>query len=342
MESLEVDISFSRLYYTKRFGLRYEDDYFDNPRIRCETDKQARRCLFESFGNLGLGEENPPPVVQLGWDDTLNITLLFGGELQVTGGITWVTPGFLDVALIDSLQVPDIAATWPHTRFLEHYKEAAAHPDWAIIPPKPHGILESAVEMCGDTFLCDLLANPARAERLLDVLTDTIIAVKTFWDEKCFGSVRPGLSLGACSTTALSPQIVAQFLVPRYNKIASHFGDGFICSCGPSTHNLANFARLKGVRYIRVGWGTDLAKTARVLKGFHVKASLLPARAAQLSPQELREDVCCVLDTLAPVDEVSLLLINASQEMPDENVRCIIQAACEYSSRNGVAISICG
>ncbi len=161
--------------------------------------------------------------------------------------------------------MPDIAATWPHTRFHQHYEQAAANPEWIIIPPKPHGILESALEMCGEAFLSDLLTNPARAQKLLDILTETIIAMKTFWDEKILGSVRPGLSLGACSTTMLSADVVARFLVPRYSRIASHFGDAFICSCGPSTQNLENFAQVEEARYMRVGcshW-TSMAPASR-------------------------------------------------------------------------------
>ncbi len=340
MERLEVDITFSPGYYTQRFGLRYQEDYFDNPIVRCETDRRARRGLFELFGDLGLGQENPQPVVRLGWDDTLNITLMFGGELQVTSGITWVTPGFLDLAEVDSLCVPDIATTWPHTRFQEHYEQAATNSDWTILPPKPHGILESAVEMCGEGFLSDLLTNPARAQRLLDILTETVIVMKTFWDEKVFGSVRPGLSLGACSTTMLSAEVVARFLVPRYSKIASRFGDAFICSCGPSTQNLENFAQVEGARYVRLGWGTDLGKAARILQGLHLKPSLDVARTAHVTPDELKGDVTYVLNALTHIDEVSLLLINASQEMPDENVRCLVETAREYARRNGVMVSV--
>ena len=287
-----------------------------------------------------MGEENPAPVVQLGWDDTLNITLLFGGERRIAEGVTWVRPGLLQVTEIDSLAVPDIASSWPHTRFLEHYAEAAAHPDWLILPPQPHGILECALEMCGQAFLGDLLTRPARAERLLDILTETVIALKTFWDRKCFGKVRAGLSLGGCSTTMLSPDVVARFLVPRYSRIASRFGDAFICSCGPSTQNIENFAHVEGARYVRLGWGTDLGKAARMLQGLHLKPSLLPSRAAQIAPGELREDVLFVLDTLAPIEEVSLLLINASQEMPEQNVRCVVETCWEWAGSNGVETSV--
>ena len=172
MERLEIDISFSRAYYSKRFGLRYEKDYFDNPKVRCETDQQARRGLFELFGDLGLGQENPPPVVRLGWDDTLNITLMFGGELRVAGGVAWITPGFLDLAEVDRLCVPDIATSWLHTRFLQHYEQAPANSDWTILPPKPHGILESALEMCGEAR--EVMCGPAwggdvRCLRLLSI-----------------------------------------------------------------------------------------------------------------------------------------------------------------------------
>ncbi len=63
------------------------------------------------------------------------------------------------------------------------------------------------------------------------------------------------------------------------------------------------------------------------------------ARTASVTPDELKADVTYILSALTHVDEVSLLLINASQEMPDENVHCLVETAREYARRNGVMLS---
>jgi len=340
MKTLELDITFGRDYFTRHFGLTYDRDYFEDVAVRVETDMKARRALHERFGDIGLGEADPERVVQLGYDDTLNVTLMFGGELRVEAGLSWVEPGFLDVEAIDSLKVPDVETTWPHTQFLEQYEEAARlFGPGCVRPPAPHGILEQALDLFGDELLVEMARNPDRAGRLFDVLAETVIRVKEFWDRKCFGEVRKGLSLGGCSTTMLSAGMVARLLAPRYERIATHFGDAFICSCGPTTQHLAAWAGIEGVRYVRCGWGTDLDKAARFLKRRHVKASLNVVRAADGLPDVLERDVLRILNTLREVDHVSVLLIHASSGTSDASVRRLVRTAADFARKNGISIS---
>lgn len=343
MKSLELDISFGRDYFDCHCGPQYERSYFDDVAVRVETDMRAKSILYERFGDIGLGEPDPQPVLQLGYDDTLNVTLMFGGELRIEGGVSWIEPGCLDVEAIDSLGVPGIESTWPHTQYLEQFDEGVRrYGPGAVRPPVPHGVLEQALDLCGDTFLTEMLERPERAGHLLDVLAETVIRVKEFWDVKCFGSVQAGLSLGGCSATMLSPQMVSDLLAPRYERIAGHFGDAFICACGPTTQHLNTWARIPGVRYVRCGWGTDLREAARVLKDHHVKASLDVVRAATLPAAEFAEDIRNILETLSGVDYVSILLIHAAQNTPDDNIRRLAQTVRTFAQQNGVELDAGG
>jgi len=337
MKTVELDVSFSRDYFTRHVGLTYERDYFHDVAVRAETDMKAKLALHERFGDIGLGEANPNPLVQLGFDDTLNVTLMFGGTLRIEGGLSWVEPSFLDVEAIDSLKVPDVGSTWPHTQFLDQYEEAVRlFGSNCVRPPVPHGILEQAMDLCGEDILVEMSANPDRASRLFAVLAETTIQVKEFWDLKCFGKVRPGLSLGGCSTMMLSPGMVAQFLAPQYERIATHFGNAFLCCCGATTQHLETWPGIRGVRYVRCGWGTDLAKAAHFLKQHHVKAGLDVVRAAEISPQKIQEDVLLIMKKLKPVDNVSVLLIHASDKTPDENVRRIAETVFSFANDHNI------
>ena len=345
MKSIECDITFSRAYYSRHFGTAFGERYFQDILYRAETDQGRSRELYGKFSDAGLGDPDPVPAARLGYDDTLNVSLIFAGEqaLRLESDYTWIEPCLtLDEA--QNLQVPeDMGRVWPHSRFLEEYGRAAsALGKENILPPSVHGILETALDLRGSEFLVDLMVEPARADRFLEILTDTVISVKEYWDRKCFGDVQKGVALGSCSTTMLSKKVVADHLVSRYERIASRFGDGFLCSCGVSTQNLENFASIGGVRYVRNGWGTDFEKTARVLKNFHVKAGLDVVRAASLSPVELERDVLHLLTTLEPVDAVSILLINAGDDVPDENIRKIVHTVVRFARDRGIGLSDSG
>ena len=194
MKTLQLDITFTRDYYSRHFGLTYDTDYFDDIRCRAETDMAAQKGLFEKFGDIGLGSAEPQPIVRLGYDDTLNTTLMFGGELHVRDGVSWVDPGWLTAEAADILSCPDIESTWPHTKFLEQHEQAVkSFGADCVRPPVPHGILESALDMRGQDLLQDMVLEPERVKRLLEVLTEAVIAQKDFWDDKCFGQLQKGL-----------------------------------------------------------------------------------------------------------------------------------------------------
>ena len=339
MKTLELDITFGRDYLTNHFGIDFGPDYFQDVQVRAETDVAVKKGLFARFGNLGIGDPDPPRLVRLGFDDTLSVSLMFGGELRYGGGITWVEPGSLPAEAMGQLECPAIKTTWPHTLFQDQFAKAVSlYGNGSVIPPGAHGILETAIELRGSGFLEDLLLRPTKAEHLLDVLMAAVIAVKEFWDGKCYGTVRRNVALGGCSTTTLSPGVVRSFLVPRYQKIASRFGDAFMCSCGESTHNLENFAAVPGARYVRVGWGTDFTRAAAVLHDRHLKPSLSVFRVASQPPAEVAAEVVSVLEAVEPVEHTSLLMINSGSEMPDANVRAVVETVVAFAEERRIEL----
>ena len=85
---------------------------------RAETDRAARRFLFEQFADSGCGDSDPEPVVQLGYDDTLNLALIFGRDVIVSDSVSWIISPVLAAAEVDTLECPDLRTTPHHARFL--------------------------------------------------------------------------------------------------------------------------------------------------------------------------------------------------------------------------------
>ena len=339
MKTLDVDITFTRDFLSRKFGIPFDSSYFENIIARSEIDRRVQMDLYRTFGDVGLGVLDPKPEARLGYDDTLNISLMFGGELRINSGVSWVESGFYSRENISDLTQPPIAETWPNTLFLDQYELAKNHLGKnRVYPPRPHGIFEIALDMFGEGFLEDFYLQPDRVDFALDVLTATVVASKEFWDRKCYGRIQKNLSLGGCSTTMLSPGLFRRFLMPRYAKIAHHFKDAFICACGKTTQHLQAFSEIEDACCIRVGWGTDLNRTASVLAGKHVKAGLHVVRIAASSETEVEKDVAYVLNRLKPVPNVSLLLIHAGAETPEKNIRALVQSVLAFAEENDVEI----
>lgn len=340
MKKIEIDISFSRDYLAKNFGVSYGQSYFEDVRTRVETERTVKKGLHERFSDVGLGQPDPEPIMALGYDDTLNTTLMFGGQLRTGGNISWIQPGFVSDEDVLKIKRPDIPDTWPHSQFLEQFDLAEAlYGKGCVRPPVAHGILESALDMRSEKFLEDMLLAPQRTEHLLDILTKTVIAMKEFWDVKCFGHIQQGIALGSCSTTMLSAELVRKFLVPRYSRIAKRFGNGFLCSCGLSDQNLENFIAVEGARFIRIGWGTDLDKAAKILKNHHVKASLSVVRAAEFTPEQFEKDILEILTKLRDVEALSILLIHTGISTTDANIRKMVNTILDFARTNNIEMN---
>jgi len=335
---INVGISFCHGYYRKHFGeiFTFDKEYFCNIDKRIEIDTSMEREISRRFGDLGLGNSEPPPRIRIGFDDTLNITALFEGEVSFASNHTWLKPNTLNTdRSIEDLDVLDIENSWPQTLFIEQFDKCAARYGIEMIAgPVEHGILESAIDLRGEQFLTDLAGNPHLSEKLLDVLVETIIKFREFWDRK-YGQVRRGIHAGACCATLLSPEIFQKYILPRYNFLTCKFGGGYLCSCGGSTHQLHYFAKLKYFDTYRLGWKTDFKLARQLLGSRHIQASLDPARIAASDTKQVEKDVTGLIEDAADGGKLTVVLVNAAEETPDENVRTIYKTVAKYRSKKG-------
>lgn len=329
-DQINLSVNFCRAYFRRHFGERFAfgKEYFCNAKKRVETDLAMQKALHERFGELGLGNPDPAPRLQLGFDDTLNITALFGGQVSFAENYTWLVPGTLESdEAVERLKAPDVEAAWPQSLFIQQAESF----DGAVGAPVLHGILESALDLRGDSFLVDLMNAPALANHLLDVLMETVARLKEFWDHKLAGRPQPGIRLGACSCCLISPEVFEEYLLPRYNALTERFGNGVLCSCGRSTHLVAGYAKLKNVATYRFGWETDFRLAREILGPVHIRATLDPARVASVDKRQVSEDVRKLLDETAG-GEVTLVLNSAAENTPDENVRTVFETVKEYQT----------
>ena len=55
------NITFGPVWWNQNYNMVYNEDFWQDPIARTERDIKQRHLLFERFGNIGLGEQNPQP-----------------------------------------------------------------------------------------------------------------------------------------------------------------------------------------------------------------------------------------------------------------------------------------
>jgi len=73
--------TFSEAWFHSRYGLTFGERYCTDPVFRTEQDREARRLLYERFGQAGIGEKDPRPLPHLEVCGHRFLPALFGCEI---------------------------------------------------------------------------------------------------------------------------------------------------------------------------------------------------------------------------------------------------------------------
>ena len=61
MNKIPYDITFHPTWWHENAGIDFSQPFFDDYRVRMESDVKMRRTLYEHFGAYGIGEKDPQP-----------------------------------------------------------------------------------------------------------------------------------------------------------------------------------------------------------------------------------------------------------------------------------------
>ena len=68
MNKIPYDITFHPTWWHENAGIDFSQPFFDDYRVRMESDVKMRRTMYEHFGAYGIGEKDPQPRPLLGTD----------------------------------------------------------------------------------------------------------------------------------------------------------------------------------------------------------------------------------------------------------------------------------
>ena len=203
---------------------------------------------------LAVGSDTMPvlPLNHLG--DVL-IPTMFGAELFVPTDMgdslqdTGATPlPILDsIAAADDLEMPAMAeGCMPEIVEIVRAWRAWA-PDWvSIVTPFPVGPFSLAAELRGSDLFVDLIDDPDRCHRLLDLCARTQVQTEQYLASlranptdlplSNFGVRSQGRRLGDDTIVNLSPAQISAFVVPHLETIARALGPATVHFCTLPQH----------------------------------------------------------------------------------------------------------
>ena len=345
-KSPPVDVIFHPDWWHSHYKLDFREPFHFDPAVRVESERLMRQALFDRFGDLGLGEANarPRPVVgpvhlAIGFV----VQAMLGCEVRFAANAApWVLCAELSDEQVWSLRVPELecAPVMRQTIALMDALEAEFGYLEGDIPWD--GVQNVALDLRGQQLFLDYYDNPDLVRHLFDVVARTIYLVASYVESRTgtssislnriVASIDPRLHLHSnCSVQMISRKTYERFLLPSECWLAERLQPYGIHHCGDSLERVVEaYARVPGLAYVDVGWGSDVAACRQALPYAYLSLRLSPARLRSQTPAEVWADVERPLDQTGPLDKVALCCVAMDAETPDENVRAIFEAVESY------------
>jgi uroporphyrinogen-III decarboxylase len=340
---LPVDIIFHPDWWHTHYGLDFREPFHYDPIVRVESERRMRQALHDRFGDLGLGEaqSRPRPVVG-------PVHLAIGFVVQAMLGCKvrfmenaapWVLCAELSDEQVWALEVPDLTTTSPMRETIAMIDALEAQFGYLEGDIPWDGLQNVALDLRGQQLFLDYYDNPEQVHHLLEVIAQTIYGVADYVRQRTgtnsislnriVASVDPRLNLHSnCSVQMISRATYEEFLLPYECWLAERLLPYGIHHCGDNLeHVVEAYARIPGLAFVDVGWGSDVAACRDALPDAYFSLRLNPARVRTQSPSDVQADAERLVEDAGPLDKLALCCVAMDAETPDENVRAIFKAA---------------
>jgi hypothetical protein len=335
---------FDASWWQRFYGIAFDQSYVRaHPRRRAELEGRMRRALHERFGRVGLGSPSPEPVPVISTQMT-PLCYLVGEVFGCQTFFAERTPPCTIPLRLTEGQLEQLAPL--EIEKSPVIQKLAGEMDWlereygrVLGDLNPQGVLNNAMCVADAEVLALFLTNPELARRLLLVVTETMIRVIRFIRSRTGTSslsvtnivaqVNPKLAVTSnCSTTMISPGTYREFLLDCDQALADALPPFGIHHCGMDLARMApEYQRVRGVEFLEVGWGSDVALVRRLFPNTHLNARYSPVKMRRASPRVIEADVRALIQAGKPLQKLSLSILGLDDTVPDENVLAFFDAA---------------
>lgn len=346
---LPFEVVFNPRWWRHTAGISFTREFYFDPATRVAHDITMRRVLWEKFGSIGLGEEQPQPRPVAGSLHVAGgfvIPALLGAEIQFEADAApQPLPHRFSVEELERLEVPDWRNRWPMDELIRGWDAQELEAGSLIGDLNTDGLLNAAYHFYGQDLFADFYAAPERVRRVLSVIGELIADVASYVRSRT-GScsiavnrmverVDPAIFLHAnCSVQMISPRSYRQMQLPVEQALADRLRPFGIHHCGANLHQVAPiYAELSPV-FADVGWGSDVAACRRALPDTFLNLRLSPIRLLQGTPEEAAADAENLLRSAGALDNVGLCCINMDYGTPEANLFAVYEVV-ERFRRNG-------
>lgn len=344
-EFLPLELVFNPNWWHHTAGISFDEKFYLDAATRIRNDVTMRRVLYERYGALGLGEQNPQPRPIIGSVHVAGgfvIPALLGAPIRFeSNAAPQPEPMNLIVEQIEKFEMPDWKNIYPMKQLIAQMDELQAEHGCVVGDLNTDGLLNAAYHLYGQNLFADFYDAPKRAHRLLDLIGELIVEVASYIHSRT-GSYSISVNRmaeqltptpfihGNCSVQMISPKSYRALQLPVEQKMAERLQPFGIHHCGSNLHIVAaEYAKLSPA-FVDVGWGADVARCRELLPDAFLNLRLSPVRMLTCAPREVADDTEGLLRAAGSLENVGVCCINMDHGTPDENIFAMFEVIERY------------
>ena len=349
-----VDVTFHPSWWHDRAGIDFSERFFYDAQWRVERDRDMRRCLYDRFGEYGIGEKDPRPRPIL-FSDLLACGFLYsqmlGCEVKFApDDAPQVCCADMDDDRAMALTAPRLsdAPLWQRVEAqIGYLQERFGRVESAI---NLQGIQNIALDLRGQQLFIDYYDDEDIAHHLLNEATtlsldlgrrlyevsDTVSGGVT----SIVKQVTPGVYLTSnCSVTMISQAMYEEHLLPYDTELAEAFTDFGIHHCGSNLETvLGGYLKVPNLHFLEVGAGSDLQKVASILRDRGREDIICcirysPVKLKTSRAETIREDTRAAVDAFGSDQNLCFSCVGIDRDVPDDRVRDYLSVFREAERR---------
>lgn len=341
-----VDFVFSPSWWNKNAGISFDEGFFFDARRRVEDEQRMERTLRERFGEYGFGSDADTPRAELGGVHLASgfmLSWMMGCKVEFFAA----QPPVVHALNSPSLRIDEEAvfSSEPFKR-LERLADEL-HKNHSVLTGDIdfNGILNMALDVRGQELFFDLSDEPEavieyfeQIARVIERFTDWVSSRTGTTSISVNRTVRhlpkPVFLHSECSHTMISADTYAQFIEPIDRRWSQKYDAFGIHYCGSDPHRFKDaFARLPKLDFLDLGWGGDVAAIRRALPDTFLNLRLSPTLMRDWRPSDVRDTIERLVRESEDAHLTGVCCINMDQDVPDENVRAMLEAVRALRSR---------
>lgn len=334
---LRPEVGFNPNWFHVRCGIDFSARWHEDPAYRWETLQVMATEVRQRFPGHPVGgvtEAQGPRDLLTGIFGAAAMGKLLGLSIRYFPN-AWpanVGPHLSDDA-VARLGPPDLNADAFFQGILRQVDQAVELCGSADGYLHWQGVLNTAYRLRGETIFTDLIEDPARAHRVFDVVTTTMIegARALYAHQRRHGVQVHFLSIANCMLNMISPAQYREHLLPYDLKLRDAFEVFGIHNCAWSIDpHMDAYAGIRDLAYIDMGLESDLRRARRLFPTARRNLLYTPMDLKNKPWPDVRADLDRIAAELGPCD---LGLPDIEADIPDERVLAVLEYCRELSDR---------